>query len=159
MQIIAETRWTTTDLKSAIIAENPSSDFDLVTLLIGVNNQVQNKPFSVYETEFIELVDSAISFAGSDASNLIVVSIPDYAYTSFGSSFNPTKTSSELELYNNFAQEYCEENGLSYVEITDITQQGLDNPALVAYDQLHPSELAYSLFVERILPLALEKLK
>jgi len=159
LQIIAETGWTTTDLKSAIIAENPSSDFDLVTLLIGVNNQVQNKPFSVYETEFIELVDSAISFAGSDASNLIVVSIPDYAYTSFGSSFNPTKTSSELELYNNFAQEYCEENGLSYVEITDITQQGLDNPALVAYDQLHPSELAYSLFVERILPLALEKLK
>ncbi|MDG2501728.1 MAG: GDSL-type esterase/lipase family protein [Porticoccaceae bacterium] len=159
LQIIAETGWTTTDLKDAIIAENPSNDFDLVTLLIGVNNQVQDKPFNLYETEFVALVDSAISFAGGDATKLIVVSIPDYAYTSFGSSFNPAKISAELDLYNNFAQQYCEENDLSYVGITDITRQGLENTALVAYDRLHPSELAYSLFVERILPLALEKLE
>lgn len=159
LQIIAETGWNTTDLQSAIIAENPSNDFDLVTLLIGVNNQFQNKPFSLYETEFTELVDSAISFAGGDATKVIVVSIPDYAFTPFGLSFNPSETSAELEQYNNFAQNYCEANGLSYVGITDITQRGLDNPALVASDRLHPSELAYSLFVERILPLAVEKLE
>jgi hypothetical protein len=32
------------------------------------------------------------------------------------------------------------------------------NPELVASDNLHPSGLAYSKFVERILPLAIEKI-
>ena len=36
---------------------------------------------------------------------------------------------------------------------------GLDNPSLVALDGLHPSELAYSKFVERLLPIALEKIE
>ena len=159
LQVIAETGWTTTNLKTAIITEDPLSDFDLVTLLIGVNNQYQNKAFSLYETEFVELVNSAISFVGGDTTKLIVVSIPDYAFTPFGQNFNPTEISAELELYNNFAQEYSEENALSYIYITDITQQGLETPALVASDGLHPSSLAYSKFVERILPIALEKLE
>ncbi|MFQ3324678.1 MAG: acyl-CoA thioesterase-1 [Pseudomonadales bacterium] len=157
LQIIAQTGWNTTDLKNAITTEDPASNFDLVTLLIGVKNQFQGKPFEVFETEFAELVDSAISLVGDDASKLIVVSIPDYAFTPFGQNFNPTATSAELVLYNDFAKEYCESVGLSYVYITDITQQGLETPSLVASDGLHPSELAYTKFVERILPLALAK--
>jgi poly(3-hydroxybutyrate) depolymerase len=157
LQIIAQTGWNTTDLKNAITTAEPAINFDLVTLLIGVNNQFQGKPFEVYETEFAELVDSAISLVGDDASKLIVVSIPDYAFTPFGQNFNPTATSAELVLYNDFAKEYCESVGLSYVYITDITQQGLETPSLVASDGLHPSELAYTKFVERILPLALAK--
>jgi hypothetical protein len=71
-------------LLSEINLVNPSTNFDLVTLLIGVNNQYQNRPFLVYETEFPILVNKAIALAKGDKSNLIVVSIPDYAYTPFG---------------------------------------------------------------------------
>ncbi|MDA1176674.1 MAG: SGNH/GDSL hydrolase family protein [Bacteroidetes bacterium] len=159
LEIIAQTGWTTTNLKSAIVSANPTADFDLVTLLIGVNNQYQNKPFSLYQTEFIELVDTAISLVGGEASNLIVVSIPDYAYTPFGQNLNSETISEELETYNNYAQNYCNSNGLTYVYITDITQQGINNPDLVASDNLHPSSLAYSKFVERILPFAIEKIE
>lgn len=159
LEIIAQTGWTTTNLKSAIVAANPPSDQDLVTLLIGVNNQYQNRPFSLYENEFVELVNTAIALAGGDASKLIVVSIPDYAYTPFGQNYNPEVISQELEVYNQYAQNYCENNGLNYVYITDITQQGLINPDLVASDNLHPSALAYTKFVERILPLAIDILE
>lgn len=159
LEIIAQTGWTTTNLKNAISSANPPNDFDLVTLLIGVNNQYQNKPFELYETEFIELVDTAISLVGGNASKLIVVSIPDYAYTPFGQASNALNISTQLELYNTYAQTYCADNNLKYVYITDITQQGLDNPALVATDNLHPSTLAYTKFVERILPLALDILE
>jgi len=155
LEIIAQTGWTTTNLKNAISSANPETDFDLVTLLIGVNNQYQNKPFELYETEFVELVSTAISLVGGDVSKLIVVSIPDYAYTPFGQSSNALNISSQLELYNTYAQTYCANNNLKYVYITDITQEGIDNPALVATDNLHPSTLAYTKFVERILPLAL----
>ena len=154
-KIIATTGWTTTNLISAINTQNPASNYDLVTLLIGVNNQYQNKPFSIYENEFPELVNKAIALARGDKSNVIVVSIPDYAYTPFGKqSSNPSKISTEIDNYNAFAQKYCSERNIEFISITDITRQGLINPNLVATDGLHPSELAYSLFVERILPKA-----
>lgn len=159
LEIIAQTGWTTSNLKNAISSADPQTDFDLVTLLIGVNNQYQNKPFELYETEFVELVSTATSLVGGDTSKLIVVSIPDYAYTPFGQGSNALNISTQLELYNTFAQTYCAENNLKYVYITDITQEGLNDPALVASDGLHPSTLAYSKFAERILPLALEILE
>ena len=155
LNIIAQTGWTTAHLINALNEEDLANDYDLVTLLIGVNNQYQNKPFELYETEFVELVATATSLVGGDASKLIVVSIPDYAYTPFGQSSNAPNISTQLELYNSFAQTYCAENNLKYVYITDITQEGLNNPLLVATDDLHPSSLAYTKFVERILPLAL----
>lgn len=160
LEVIAQTGWTTTNLINAIDEEQPPSDFDLVTLLIGVNNQYQGIDFSVYQTEFVELVNTAISKASGDMSNLMVVSIPDYAFTPFGqNNGNPETISQELEQYNDYAEAYCSNNGITYVYITDITQLGLEQPELVAVDQLHPSELAYSLFVERILPLALQKIE
>lgn len=159
LEVIAQTGWTTSNLKSAIATNQPSANFDLVTLLIGVNNQYQNKPFSLYQTEFVELVNTAISLVDEDSSKLIVVSIPDYAYTPFGQNYNPNYISEQLMLYNTFAQTYCDDNGLNYIYITDITQEGLNNPELVASDNLHPSTLAYTKFVERILPIALNILE
>jgi lysophospholipase L1-like esterase len=150
LQVIAKTGWTTTNLISEINLVNPSNNFDLVTLLIGVNNQYQRKPFSLYEQEFPALVNKAIMLAKGDKTNVIMVSIPDYAYTPYGQ--GAATISSELNQYNTFAQDYCNQNQIEFVYITDITQQGLTNTALVASDGLHPSELAYAQFVERILP-------
>ncbi|MGF1555298.1 SGNH/GDSL hydrolase family protein [Paucihalobacter sp.] len=155
VQVIATTGWTTTNLLSALAAQPPSNDYSLVTLLIGVNNQFQGKPFELYETEFITLVNKAISYAQYEKSRVIVISIPDYGFTPFGQNNQPTITA-QLNQYNQYAQNFCEANDITYVYITDITQQGLENPALVASDNLHPSELAYSKFVERILPFAIE---
>ncbi|MDI5889380.1 MULTISPECIES: SGNH/GDSL hydrolase family protein [Flavobacterium] len=155
LKIIAQTGWTTTNLISAINTQNPTSNNDLVTLLIGVNNQYQNKPFSLYEKEFPELVNKAIALAKGDKTNVIVVSIPDYAYTPFGqASGNQAIISTAIDQYNTFAKKYCDDNTILFINITDITRQGLINKNLVAPDGLHPSELAYSLFVERILPKA-----
>jgi len=77
--IIAQTGWTTTNLKNAITAANLTDTFDLVSLLIGVNNQFQGKPIEEYEIDFIELLQTAINFAGGEKENVFVVSIPDYA--------------------------------------------------------------------------------
>jgi len=152
-QIIATTGWTTSNLKAAIATQNPTNDFDLVTLLIGVNNQYQNKPFSLFEQEFPELIVTAIQKAKGKKENLIVVSIPDYAYTPFGQ--GSMAISQGIYQYNAYIENYCIQNNIKFVNITDITRQGLAQPNLVATDGLHPSTLAYSKFVERILPKAL----
>ena len=155
-KIIAQTGWTTSNLKSAIATQNPTNDYDLVTLLIGVNNQYQNVPFSVYEQEFPELINTAIQKAKGKKGNVIVVSIPDYAFTPFGNGNSTIST--QIDSYNAFAENYCLMNAITFVNITDITRLGLTQTNLVASDGLHPSTIAYTKFVQRILPRAKEKL-
>ena len=155
LKIIATTGWTTSNLISTINTQNPDSNYDLVTLLIGVNNQFQRMDFSVYQKEFPELLTKAISLAKGDKKNVIVLSIPDYAYTPFAANYseaNRTKISNELNQYNTFAENTCISKGVAFISITDITRQGLSNSSLVATDGLHPSELAYKMFIGRIFP-------
>lgn len=157
LEIIARTGWTTSNLKSAISESKITKDQDLVTLLIGVNNQYQNLSFELFKNEFPQLINSAVDFANGEIKKVIVVSIPDYAYTFFG---NGAKSVSEdIKRYNNFIESFCFNYGITYIYITDISEKGLEQPELVAPDGLHPSKLAYSKFVERIMPSALEKLK
>tara|TARA_R110002049_G_scaffold2846_4_gene23137 strand:- start:3678 stop:4412 length:735 start_codon:yes stop_codon:yes gene_type:complete len=156
LEIIAQTGWTTSNLIEAIKDKNITEDYNLVTLLIGVNNQYTNKDFSIYKSEFPQLVKTSIKAVNNIKDKLIVVSIPDYAFTPFGKG-NKT-ISKEIDLYNNFAEEYCRENNITFVNITDITREGLSNSSLIAKDNLHPSKLAYTKFVERILPFALKKI-
>lgn len=156
LKVIAKTGWTTSNLINAIKTENLLYNYDLVTLLIGVNNQYQGQPFSMYESEFPQLVNTSIVLAKGDKSNVIVLSIPDYAYTPYGN--GNEYISKDIDKYNEFAQLYCINNNITFVNITDITRLGLETPGLVASDGLHPSSLAYSLFVEKLLPIAIDKL-
>jgi lysophospholipase L1-like esterase len=157
LNIIAQTGWTTYSLKNAIEISNTTKNQDLVTLLIGVNNQFRSLPFSVFEKEFPELVNTSIQLAGGNKKKIIIISIPDYAFTPFGK--GKTSISEGIKQYNDYIETYCKLNNIDYVYVTDITQKGLDNPELVALDGLHPSEKAYAQFALRLLPLATEKLK
>ena len=160
LEVIAETGWTTANLLSAIESQDPADNFDLVTLLIGVNNQYQGLPISQYEIQFPQLVEKALESVNNRVDKVVILSIPDYAYTPFGqSSSDPDEISDEIDAYNNFAKTYANERNITFLDITDITRMGLDEPSLVASDGLHPSELAYTRFVERLLPIAVEKIE
>ncbi len=150
--VIARNGWTTTDLLDSINIARPKMDYDLVTLLIGVNNQYQGLPFELYEIEFVRLLDLALMYVGSDPQKVVIVSIPDYAFTPFGQTRpDPSNISLEIDRYNAFAGHKALENNVHYVYITDITRKGLEDKKLVAYDSLHPSGLAYKRIVERLI--------
>ncbi|MGB5941673.1 MAG: SGNH/GDSL hydrolase family protein [Leeuwenhoekiella sp.] len=158
-KIVATTGWRTDNLIEAVKNEDLKNTYDLVTLLIGVNNQYQAKPFSQYETEFVKLLQSAIDLAAGNKDKVVVLSIPDYAFTPFGQQFNnPEEISLELDTYNAYAKSISKDLEITFLNITDITRRGLDQPNLVASDGLHPSAEAYRLFVERLLPLVETKL-
>lgn len=141
---IAKTGWTTDELNAAIDLEDPSTDYDLVSLLIGVNNQYRGYPIEDYELEFEQLLDRAISFAGGDASRVFVVSIPDYAFTPFGQTRpDPENISTELDDYNQINKTISEAKGVLYFNITPISRLGLEQTELVATDNLHPSGEQY----------------
>lgn len=151
--IIARTGWTTGNLLDAIaLADTLQPSYGLVSLLIGVNNQYQNRPVDVYRTEFRTLLEQAISFAGNKASRVIMLSIPDYAYTPFGQArSDPGRISAEIDAYNAINREITESYGVAYFNITPISRRGLAEPHLVAGDGLHPSGAMYALWVEEVI--------
>lgn len=149
LQVIAQTGWTTKNLLQAIEAANITETFDIVTLLIGVNNQYQGKSISEYEIEFKELALTAIQFAGGNYKKVFVLSIPDYGYTPFGES-NQTVISLEIDQFNASNKRISDSLNLTYFDITPITREGLSRPELVTGDRLHPSGLCYDLWVKQI---------
>jgi lysophospholipase L1-like esterase len=151
-QIIAKTGWTTDELNAAIDAANPQGPFDLVTLLIGVNNQYRGRDAEQYRGEFAALLQRAIGFAGGDAKKVIVVSIPDWGVTPFAEGRDRAKIASEIDRYNAINREEAARAGAKYVDITPISRGG--DPALVAEDKLHPSAKQYTEWVKLIAPVA-----
>ena len=155
VMIVAQTGWTTTELKSAIGNQDQRLKFGLVTLLIGVNNQFGGLDLSFYETEFAELVDKAVSFASGDARRVIVISIPDYGVTPFGQSLDPARIREEIDAYNAKNRDIAESKGTRYINITPISRRALDDPSLVARDGLHPSWKMYAEWVKLLIADAL----
>ncbi|NEN25716.1 SGNH/GDSL hydrolase family protein [Cryomorpha ignava] len=144
--IIAQNGWTTGDLLNATDAFSPDSTFDLVSLLIGVNNQYQGKSIDAYADEFKTLLKRAIQYAGNDTSKVFVISIPDYSVTPFGSD-NAETIAKEIDQFNAVNSEITESYGISYFYITDISRQAANDPELIASDGLHPSGKMYELWV------------
>ncbi|MDX2135424.1 MAG: SGNH/GDSL hydrolase family protein [Saprospiraceae bacterium] len=156
VRVIAQTGWRTDQLEGAILAATDIQDsvFGLVTLCIGVNNQYQKRDTAVYRAEFERLLQKALAFAGGSTDRVIVLSIPDWAYTPYGQQYsNPAKTSAEIDAYNAINREIAQRYRAVYLDVTGISRQGLARPGLVASDQLHPSGQQYALWVEAMMPL------
>lgn len=148
--VVATNGWTTRDLSNGINARTDlHPNYDLVSLLIGVNNQFQGRSISEYRAEFEQLLNRAITFAGDDRSKVFVVSIPDYAYTGFGGG-NP-EISAGVRQFNTAAREIADGYNITFLNITPISQEGLSDPSLVASDNLHPSGKQYRRWVEEVI--------
>lgn len=158
-QIIATTGWTTDELEEGITRAQPQGPFDLVTLLIGVNNQYRHRPSDEYRNEFRRLLDQALVLAGHHPQRVIVVSIPDWGVTPFARGRNAAEIAAEIDLFNAINRAEAKAAGVRYVDITPISRQAATDSSLLASDQLHPSGKMYTAWVELILPVALEGLR
>ena len=157
-QIIAKTGWTTDELEKAISESAPEGPFDLVSLLIGVNNQYRGRALEEYRVQFEGLLKQALRFAGNDPDRVIVVSIPDYGVTPFAAGREPEKIAKEIDAFNQAARLVAQAYRISFVDITPGSRMASRHPDLVADDQLHPSAAMYRQWVAQILPVVLDKL-
>ena len=140
-KIVARTGWTTDELQTAIRNENLGQNYDIVTLLIGVNNQYRGYSTATYRKEFRELLQSAINFAGKDKRKVFVVSIPDWGVTPFGkgSGKSTATIASEIDTFNAINKEETLALGVSYTDITPASRNAATDVSLIASDGLHPS--------------------
>jgi lysophospholipase L1-like esterase len=147
--IIATTGWRTDNLKNAMTIAKLKNEYDLVSLLIGVNNQYQGKSPKEYAIEFEDLLKTSIQLAKGKKGHVFVVSIPDYGFTPYGKSKQET-ISQAIDQFNEINARITYRYSVQYFNITEISRDGLNEPALVASDGLHPSGKMYSYWVELI---------
>lgn len=153
-EIIAQTGWTTRDLADAMTMHNVQSDYDLVSLLIGVNNQFRGLSGAEYADDFTYLLNEAIILAGGDAHRVIVLSIPDWGATPYGANYRPTVIAEEIDIFNAVNKQIAANAGVTYIDVTPISRRAADNPLLIASDGLHPSGTMYTEWAELVLPAA-----
>ena len=155
--IVATTGWTTDELSAAMDASVFEPPYDLVSLLIGVNNQYRGRGADDYRGEFRRLLERAVALAGGRSERMLVLSIPDWGVTPFahGSGRDVLQIAGELDVYNAIAQEETERRGAHFVDIAGISRL---HPALLADDGLHPSAAQYALWTEAAVPVAVAML-
>jgi lysophospholipase L1-like esterase len=152
-EVLARTGWTTDELDAAMAQHEFHPPYDLVTLLIGVNNQYRGRDLANYRDEFRALLERAIELAGGKSKRVIVVSIPDWGVTRFGreSGRDAAQIAREIDLYNAANAEISHSAGVHYVDVTAFSRE---DPGLVVDDGLHPSGAAYRRWSDAMLPVA-----
>ncbi len=156
--IVAATGWTSTDLLRVIDNSNLNKPYDLVTLLIGANDQFQGFSENSYSAGFEKLLINAIDLAGDRSSHVIVISIPDYSVTQFGKLIGPARIKDTIDIFNMINKKFAEINGVYYVNVTELSRRAAEDLTLLASDGLHPSAKMYAEWVKLIKPVAINAL-
>jgi lysophospholipase L1-like esterase len=157
--IIARTGWTTDELWQGIRARTIDPPYDLVSLLIGVNNQYRGYSINEYREQFVFLLNRSIEYAGGDSGRVIVLSIPDWGVTPFAEGRDRAQIAKEIDAFNAVNREETEKAGARYVDITPVSRQAANDATLLASDGLHPSGKMYAAWVDLALPVVLESLE
>ena len=152
-EIVAETGWTTGELAEGVDRADPQGPFDLVTLLIGVNNQYRETAEASYRAELGALLDRAVALGGGDSSRVVAISFPDWGATPFGAADarGPARIRDQVDAFNAIARLEAQARGIAWVDVTDLSRQQGDR---VVSDGLHPDATAYAAWTDRILPAA-----
>jgi lysophospholipase L1-like esterase len=148
-EIIAKTGWTTDELAAAIDQTSFLKSYDLVSLLIGVNNQYRGRTADQYRIEFEALLKHALVFAGNDADKVVVLSIPDWGVTPFAITRDAKQIAKEIDEYNLACKEIAERYKCTFIDIT-AAQRERNKSEMLAADGLHPSGKEYAKWAEKL---------
>ena len=155
--VIAKTGWTTDELIDTL-NNLQLGKFDVVSLLIGVNNQFRGYQIDKYIMEFESLLNRAIDYS-KDKKNVFVLSIPDYGVTPFGKVKGQERIYREINSYNNINRIMAEKYNVMYFDITEISRKAENDSSLLAEDKLHPSKKMYKMWIEKLKYELLDSLK
>jgi lysophospholipase L1-like esterase len=142
-EIIATTGWTTDELDAAINAANISKTYDMVSLLIGVNNQYRGRPVTNFQIEFEDLLKRAIGFANNKPAHVFVLSIPDWGVTPFAEGRDRKAIATGIDAYNKVCETAAKKFETNYIDITAAQRADGTKEEFLAEDKLHPSGKEY----------------
>ncbi|WP_245999725.1 SGNH/GDSL hydrolase family protein [Paraflavitalea soli] len=148
--IVAKTGWTTDELQQGIAAATLDGTYDIVSLLIGVNNQYRGRSSTEYAEQFELLLQQAIAFAGRHPQHVFVLSIPDWGATPYAEGRDRAQIAKEIDSFNAINKSLADEYGVHYIDITPGTREATTDPSLVTTDHLHPSGKEYGRWAAKL---------
>ena len=151
-EIIATTGWTTGDLLEALASEKPALGYQVVSLLIGVNNQYQGRSQDEYREQFLALLKMAIGLAGNRPAHVIVLSIPDYSVTPFARGRDTALIAAQIDSFNVINHTIALQYGVNYLDVTTESRKAATDPSLIAADGLHFSGKEYAVWAAGMSP-------
>ena len=92
------------------------------------------------------------------STRVFVLSIPDYGVTPYGKS-RQSVISPEIDQFNAINKQESLNAGVNYLDITGISREAANDLSLVASDGLHPSGTMYTLWVNQLAPMVIERLR
>ena len=149
-EIIAKTGWTTDELAAQISRTIFLKKYEIVTLLIGVNNQYRGRDISNYKEEFENLLQQAINFSGGNNSHVFVLSILDWGVTPFAEGRDRDLIAIDIDQYNKACEQITLSNGCHFINITKDQRSDKNDVSFVADDKLHPSGKEYSKWANQL---------
>jgi lysophospholipase L1-like esterase len=151
-RILARTGWTTDELSAAMDAAEPLGQWDLVSLLIGVNDQYRGRSAEDYAANYVPLLERAIALAGDRPERVLALSIPDWSVTPVAQASGRDRAgiAAQIDAFNAVARAACARRGVAFLDITGLTREAGMDPAMLVDDGLHPSAAMYAAWVERI---------
>jgi lysophospholipase L1-like esterase len=155
-EIIAKTGWTTDELLTAMDNHIFLLQYNFVTVLIGVNNQYRGRDVPNFEIEFEGILKKAVAFAGNNAENVFVLSIPDWGVTPFAIEKNTVRIASDIDSYNAAVEKYANQYECVFIDITTSQRADANDKTMLAGDGLHPSGKEYAKWATQIV-LAIKK--
>ena len=149
-EIIARTGWTTAELIDVVEAKKLNEQYDMVSLLIGVNNQYRGQSLDTYRVEFRQLLNISTKLSKNDPKKVIVLSVPDWGKTPFAQGKERDNIATEIDAFNLVAKEECTKMNIIFIDITEITRKNIDS-SMFASDGLHYSGKMYGLWANQVL--------
>ena len=123
---------------------------DVVTVLIGVNDLVQNRSVEDYRASLRQIYDR-IRGLGLPAGRVAAISIPNWSVVPAAAQYGgPQLIKAVTNDYNTAAKEEALERGFVWVDITGVSTYRLGAPGWIAGDQLHPGDMQYQAWTEVI---------
>ncbi len=157
-EIIAKTGWTTDELANAIESTTFLKKYDIVSLLIGVNNQFRGRSAEQFKIEFEQLLQKAIHFADNKPSRVIVLSIPDWGVTPFAEGRDKKNIADEIDAYNLVCEKSAAVFKTHFINITDSQREDGNTTEFLAADGLHPSGKEYKKWADKLTDAILNEL-
>jgi len=158
-EIIAATGWTSADLAQAIDTQAPAGPFDLVSVLVGVNNHYSGESVDEFSGGFRVVLEQAIALAGDDPFRVIALSIPDWGVTPHAVGRDAVAIAAGIDAFNRAALMMVMQTGPHWVDVTTASREAGGEASMLAGDGLHPSGEAYSIWAQSALRPALAALR
>jgi len=157
-EIVAKTGWATDELSAAIENTAFLKKYDIVSLLIGVNNQYRGRSASEFKIEFEHLLQKAIQFADNKPDRVFVLSIPDWGVTPFAEGRDRKQVAGDINDFNTVCKSSAAAFHTHFIDITASQRADGSNTLFLAPDGLHPSGMEYKKWADRFTDAILKQL-